>query len=82
MTTDREWQPIDTAPKDGTKILLVDEYGVMGVGGYVEDYIERSEFVRKAKDGDVFNTVKEDVGWWAVDCCCPSYWMHLPQAPK
>jgi hypothetical protein len=78
-----EWQPIETAPRDGTRVLIVNDDGAMAVAGYVEEWHERSEFVRKARDGDVFRTVREDVGYWDTDIAyCPTHWMLLPDKPS
>jgi hypothetical protein len=77
------WQPIETAPKDGTRVLLLNESGEIEVAGYVEDFYERSEFVRKAKDGDVYRTVLVDCGYWQTEVAvCPTHWMPLPEPPK
>lgn len=77
------WQPIETAPKDGTKVLIVNDEGVMAVAHYIEQWDERYEFVRKAKDGDVYRTVREECGYWNTDTAyCPTHWMPLPQPPK
>lgn len=76
------WQPIETAPKDGTKVLIVDESGNMDVAIYIEEWRERQEFVRSAKDGNVYRTVREDLGWWDSDYCIgPTHWMPLPEPP-
>ena len=78
-----EWQAIETAPKDGTKVLIVNDEGAMDVAGYVEQWNERTEFVRKAKDGDVYRTVREEIGYWDTDTAyCPTHWMPLPEAPN
>ncbi len=76
------WRPIETAPKDGTRVLIVDDEGDMDVAGYVEQWDERIEFVRKTKDGAVYRTVTEDVGYWSADTVrFPTRWMPLPEAP-
>lgn len=78
-----KWQKIETAPKDGTQVLLCDSHGNVGCGYYAEDWAERREFVRKAKDGDVYRIVREDIGYWDSNLdYCPDFWMPLPDAPK
>ena len=78
-----DWQPISTAPKDGTKVLIVNEYGGIDVAGYVEEWRERTEFVRHAKDGDVYRTVREECGYWESETAyCPTHWMPLPPTPS
>lgn len=76
------WQPIETAPKDGQKVLLVNGDGAIDIGCYVEDWLETSKFVRHAKDGDVFRTVREDFGYWDTKIYCPTHWMPLPKGPE
>jgi hypothetical protein len=76
------WVPIATAPRDGTKVLLVNESGAMDLAGYVEQWTEHNEFVRKAKDGDVYRTVREECGYWDTAVAyCPTHWMPLPAPP-
>lgn len=77
-----DWQPIETAPKDGTPVLLYGEWageiwGVfdepsMEVGLYAGsgDYA-RQGFLWAATGGDAYAT-------W----CKPSHWMPLPAPPK
>ena len=78
-----EWQSIETAPKDGTKVLIVNGDGAIDVAEYVEQWNERDEWVRKAKDGDVYRTVREECGYWDTDTAyCPTHWMPLPVAPN
>ena len=77
-----EWQPIETAPRDGTRVLIANDEGAIDVAGYVEEWHEQSVFVRKARDGDVFKSVREDVGYWDTDIAyCPIHWMPLPDLP-
>jgi len=78
-----EWQPIETAPKDGTKVLIVNSDGAIDVAGYVVQWDEHSELVRKARDGDVYRTVREDTGYWDTETAYwPTHWMPLPEAPN
>ena len=78
-----EWKPIETAPKDGTLILIVNDDGAIDVAKYEPEWREYQEYVRTAKDGDVYKTVREDVGCWSTDFAwCPTYWMPLPAPPN
>lgn len=69
------WQPIDTAPKDGTKILLC-LTGYQPVVGYFDgeqwEYQERGDFVEE----DHWFAWQEQTGVWR-----PDNWMPLPAAP-
>lgn len=78
-----KWRPIETSPKDGTRVLIVNDEGAMDVAGYVESWGERRDFVRKAKDGDVFRIVREEMGYWDTDTAyCPTHWIPLPTTPN
>lgn len=72
----QEWQPIETAPKDGTRILLVTTYGAVIIGRWSEE-----------ASGE---NCQNFPGWQIVDCddCfysraerTASYWMPLPAPP-
>lgn len=57
------WQPMETAPKDGTNILLTDGRRVSQGGWFHQP------------EGEPDATV----GWWSVDCIVdPTNWMHMP----
>ena len=65
-----DWQPIETAPKDGTHILLYVEGSV--IEGYWYSYWEEWEVVALSSHG--------------CGCCScgnddPLYWMPLPEVP-
>lgn len=67
------WQPIETAPKDGAWILVVD---------YTDDESFGVAYWF-AGDGEY-----KDAGWYSTSCCdditmfYPTHWMPLPQPPK
>lgn len=81
------WRPIETAPKDGTKILLI--------GGTVES--RHADRANKNVNGAIAfwfeygeGSVDEGLpGWWCVahtdvsevEVCNPTHWMPLPSAP-
>ena len=77
-----DWEPIETAPKDGTRVLIVDGDGNIDLCGYQESFYTRQEFVRKAKDGDVYKTITEEDGYWESEITfSPTHWMPLPNPP-
>ena len=77
----QEWQPIETAPKDGSKILLY------GRCGGLDDYHDYDPTVELGKFWDGSIEGFED-GLWAPISSCPhdlvidaTHWMPLPKAP-
>ena len=77
------WQPIETAPKDGTDII------VMHV--HIETQIVHAAFW--IKGGADYGLDDDDTGWWSYDkseCSrikldnwlTPTHWMPLPEPPK
>jgi hypothetical protein len=65
------WQPIDSAPKDGTNILLTDGTTV-SQGGWLDA-------AAQGVDPEAAHTILED--WWSVDLISPTHWMPLPASP-
>lgn len=61
-----EWQPIETAPKDGTKVLAVLNRRIMDA------------FATPRNDGPAIWTF----GMWSGEHIQPTHWMPLPAAPK
>ena len=78
------WQPIETAPKDGTWVLL---YGGKDVGWYGDDTIQtivtafwRPSYYRRTDDqGQWMYTWWE--GDWRSEMADPTHWMPLPTPP-
>lgn len=73
-----EWQPIETAPKDGTMVLLCSakKHLLMGVGRYVpikELGGESEHHYERWQDSNGF--------FWQY-LKKPTHWMPLPTPPK
>ena len=73
-----EWQTIDTAPKDGTKILVING----NKGGY-------GGACGESQEAYSMGVAKWYKGTWvAIDCCDgvstykPTHWQPLPAPPK
>ena len=62
-----KWQPIETAPKDGTWILLYDEQDVIEVGWW-ESF--------DCPGGGAM------IGWCVDRVTHPTHWMPLPEPPE
>jgi hypothetical protein len=86
-----EWQPIDTAPKDGTHFLTTSRY--LGGEIFICTWGDRAMVHSDGKE--------HHSGWWVVgipkryyagwgpfyspikqDDLMPTHWMHLPAPPK
>jgi hypothetical protein len=72
-----EWRAIESAPRDGTHVLLlVDEYSIEGWWVVREDYY--------GNDRSAWQPATLD--WHGCGCCQgsepePTHWMPLPKAP-
>lgn len=62
-----EWQPIETAPKDGTSIIVYCRFG--GRHDYAVVIRRREEWMVDTEDG-----------WLSIDFY-PTHWMTLPEPP-
>jgi len=65
------WQPISTAPKDGTRILCVTG-GDLVIAVWDDDSSDRPSW--RTRDGEM--------PWWWYREHQPQYWMPLPEPPK
>lgn len=66
-----EWQPIETAPRDGRRILLARE-GWVEIGRWLPDYAAYEGAPAGAWMDDYDNGGPEDRGW-------PTHWMPIPE---
>lgn len=67
------WQTIDTAPKDGTRIIGFDDSGVSIIEYWEPDAVALSDgctagWISHTSDGDEYTTE-------------PTHWMPLPEPP-
>lgn len=70
-----EWQPIETAPKDGLHVR-----GLWVHCGYTgESLYWRADCGLVSDDGDFVCVSGDDFGWCASDY---SHWMPLPEPPS
>jgi hypothetical protein len=71
-----EWQPIETAPKDGTVMILLEhrrEYSSSTIDFGCFEFIENSDWDGAAVYGWMSNEGKIEE---------PTHWMPLPTEPK
>lgn len=79
----REWQTIETAPKDGTWILVYGEnYGDedgprFSVIKWVTNIVGVWEYI----DSTTRKLVEKDWSDWS-DTFAPTHWMPMPEPPK
>ena len=73
-----EWQPIDTAPDDGTTILVYRADSGVFTAHYVEEDAHLASAMNPP-EGDYFwfSTCGDD-----LTADMPTHWMPLPEPPK
>jgi hypothetical protein len=70
-----DWQPIETAPKDGTNVLLYATWMDISVGKFYRDErwrLTADGFLAKESEGDTYTEYFE---------VAPTHWMPLPPKP-
>jgi hypothetical protein len=74
-----DWQPIKTAPKDGTRVLLVWEYGLV-----LAHWTDDAAFKQCAFGPGWEVDRSEGDCWYAFSLRPdqPTHWMPLPEPPK
>lgn len=68
------WQPIETAPKDGTRFLSV---------RVKKDRTPRLQITAWLKPGSKNTPYRKEEGWsgWEEKSSQPTHWMELPNVP-
>lgn len=71
------WQPIETAPRDGTRILVFTVHGDIELSEWYEMWSDKYEEV----EGGLYRKVptKSYEGW---NSNMPRYWAPLPEPPQ
>ena len=67
---DTEWQPIETAPRDGTRVLL------FGRGPYDDIEAFTGEF-----SFDRWLAAPNEASEYMPESCSPTHWIPLPEPP-
>lgn len=67
-----EWQPIETAPRDGTEILVCCTYSLGGDEWETSTWVD---YCQPPYEWPVFKN-RIDIPCW------PMHWMPLPEAPR
>lgn len=88
LRDERAWQPIDTAPKDGTAIwLLVDGHPYIGFGeaanwlSATSRWFVKASYRRRNPEERQGGLSDEIYGTHGIDVV-PTHWMPLPEPPK
>lgn len=72
-----EWQPISTAPEDGTAILIACDQDRQGMAQVTLAWREEGEWV----EAKTWDASEED--WILMGCAFdPTHWMPLPDPPR
>jgi hypothetical protein len=74
-----EWQPIKTAPIDGTEILVTDGETVSTCFYFISDNPDYASFVRSS-GGELIDISVST--YWNLLFKNPTHWMPMPTPPK
>lgn len=78
-----QWQPIETAPKDGTNILVFGKtrhgFGIYNARWEADEY----QGYEEVGDNLFKRVMKKGIPWWRSDVYdgCPLYWTPMPNLP-
>ena len=86
-----EWRPIETAPKDGTEVLVYVEVATVPVA-HIAFYRSAEQWETEGQYCGGWDSVEEWEGWWSYvrhsvtqekldDITTPTHWMPLPSPP-
>jgi len=76
--SNNEWQPIETAPRDGTDIILYEPATVSFPGELKTGKWWNAWYGDETKPGWIISNCDEEYGWYIE----ATHWMPLPKPPK
>jgi hypothetical protein len=80
------WQPIETAPKDGTSILIlrgetIPDIPLIEVASYSDGAAAEELGYREFAKYGAWMVWNAPDNWYLVDVAEPTHWMPLPETP-
>lgn len=76
-----DWQPIETAPKDGTEIIITNGYEIYTARYYEGVVTNNKPWFAKSADGELFNDGYDHENR-PVYMYKPTHWQPLPEITK
>ena len=70
-----EWQPIETAPKDGDQLVYCSDTNEQFIAFW-------SKSIESDDEAWTFGRFRNDVGELCSLVCRPTHWMPLPEPPE
>ena len=75
------WQPIETAPRDGTEIIITNGYEVYTAKYYKGIVLNDKPWFAKSADGELFNDGYDHENA-PIYMYRPTHWQPLPELPE
>lgn len=78
-----DWQPIETAPKNGESVILA-QGRFVEVGFWVDTSHQEQQLVSSSGRRETYEWVDVVSGYWegTTEIYGPTHWMPLPEPPK
>lgn len=87
-----DWQPIDTAPRDGSDVLVLRDCAGVAIV-HIAWYRSREDWESSGKYFGGWDSLEDWEGWWSYTrnsatqeklegADAPTHWMPLPEAPS
>lgn len=76
-----EWMPIESAPRDGTEVILYED-GSYGIGRWVDTSHQEQRLISSKGRRETYEWFDVKSGYWEDTMFAPTHWMPLPEPPK